>query len=416
MSRRRRGRGVLVAIQVALALMLLVGAGLLVNTVARIAFRDLGFDASRLLTFDFQIPATEFVRPAGSYRGAAVYAVSPPPALALARVLDRVSAVPGVVSAAGVSHHPINSFVLARMPLAGFDDRREHVSKFPVNFLVTPRFFTTMKATILRGREIESTDTFERRWVTVVNETMARRYWPGQDAIGREFVLDTLPEERPRQIVGVVRDMPTRREQTPPEAVYYTSYLQQTARVRSPWTAIGGRMTFVVRTADDPSRLVPDLRRAVAEIEPDRPLTAITTTDLGVYFWLRRTYVLAVLGLAIVATLLSAIGLYGVMAYALSRRTREIAIRVALGADAWEVIRTVSLPSLKVVTAGVVAGLAGAAGFGRVIQSQLWGITATDLTTFVSASLVLVSVAALSCVPPIRRALRINPSAALRSE
>jgi putative ABC transport system permease protein len=414
--RRQRLRSALVAAQVALALILLVGAGLLVNTVVRVAFRDLGFDPARLLTFEFQIPATEFLHPAGTYGGANLFDVSPSPALTLERVLDRVGAVPGIASAAGISHHPQNSFLLARMPLAGFDDRREPVSKFPVHFLVTPRFFSTMKASIVRGREIDAGDTLSRGWVAVVNETMARRYWPGEDVIGRQFVIDTLPDERPRQIVGVVRDIPTRREQTLEEPVFYTSYLQQPARARAPWAGIGGRMTFVVRAVGDPARLVPDVRRAVAEVEPDRPLTAIATTELGMYFWLRRTYVFGVLCLAIVATLLSAVGLYGVMSYALSRRTREIAIRVALGAGAWEVVRTVSLPSLMVVGAGVAAGLVGAAGFGRLIQSQLWGVTATDGATFAAASVVLVSAAALACIAPIRRALRINPSVALRSE
>jgi putative ABC transport system permease protein len=414
--RRQRIRAALVAAQVALALVLLAGAGLLVNTVARIASRDLGFEPRGLMMADFQIPGPEFLRPAGTFRGANVFAVTVPPALTLSRVLDRLAAVPGVESAAGVSHHPIHSFLLPRMPLAGLDNRRQPMSTFPAHFLVTPRFFTTMRATIVRGREIEAGDTAAGAWVAVINETMARRYWPGQDAIGREFVIDTLPDERPRRIVGIVRDMPTRREQAAPDAVFYTSYLQQPARVIAPWGGIGGRMTFVIRAAGDPSSLVPDVRRAVAGVEPDRPLTAISTTELGIYFWLRRTYVLAVLGLAIVATVLSAIGLYGIMSYGLSRRTREIAIRVALGAGAWEVVRTVGLPSLAVVTTGVGAGLVGAVGFGRAIESQLWGVSATDGATFMVASLLLIAVAGVSCIPTIRRALRIDPSAALRSE
>ena len=415
-TQRQRTRSALVAIQVALALVLLIGAGLLVNTVYRIAFRDLGFDPSRMLTFDFQIPASEFLRRTGNYRGAAVYDVDPSAALTIARVLDRVAAIPGVASAAGVSHHPTNTMFLPRMPIAGLNDSSQHVSNFPVHFFVTKGFFSTMKATIVRGREIDERDTVTRQWVAVINETMAQQYWPGRDPIGQQFLVDSLPDERPRLIVGVVRGIPTRREQATPEPVFYTSYLQQASRIRSPWGGVAGRMTFVVRAAGDPSHLVEDLRKAIGEVEPDRPLTAVTTAERGHFFWLRKMHVFAVSGFALVATALAAIGLYGVMSYTLARRTREIAVRVALGADVREVIRTVGLPSLRVVAMGLAGGLAGAVVFGRFIESQLWGVTATDAPTFLAAAVLLVAVAAFACVPPIRRALRIDPSVALRTE
>jgi len=415
-AQRHRTRSALVAIQVGLALVLLIGAGLLVNTVYRVAYRDLGFDPSHLITFDFQIPGTEFLRRSGSYRGAAVYDVNPSPTLTLARVLDRMAASPGVASAAGVSHHPTNTMFLPRMPLAGWHDSTQHISNFPVHFFVTAGFFSTMKATIVRGREIDERDTESSQWVAVINETMAQQYWPGRDPIGQQFLVDTLPEERPRQIVGVVRGIPTRREQTTPEPVFYTSYLQQTSRISAPWGGVAGRMTFVVRTTGEPSHLVDEVRKAIAEVEPDRALTAITTTELGPFFWLRKAHVFAVSGFALVATALAAMGLYGVMSYTLARRTREIAIRVALGADVREVIRAVGLPSLRVVVMGLAGGLAGALVFGKLIQSQLWGITATDGPTFLAAAFLLVAVAAFACIPPIRRALRIDPSIALKTE
>ena len=414
--RRQRAWSALVAVQVALALVLLIGAGLLVNTVARVASRDIGFDTSNLMTFDFQMVPAEFLHPAGSYRGAQVFDIHPPPPLAFARMLERVAAIPGVESAAGISHHPLTSFVLVRMPLGGVNGAGEAAASPPVHFLVTPRFFSTMKATIVRGREIGDSDVGTGAWVAVVNETMARQYWPGRDPIGQQFVLDTLPDERPRQIVGVVRDLPTRREQTIAEPVFYTSYLQQLPRTRAPWAGMGGRMTFFVRTAGDPLRLVADVRRAIATIEPDRPLTAVSKAELGNYFWFRKAHVLAVAGFALVATLLAALGLYGILACTLARRTREIAIRVALGAGAVEVIRAIGLPSLRVVSIGLAAGIAGAIGFGRLIESQLWGITATDPPTFVAAAALLVTVTGLACVPPIRRARRIDPAVALKAE
>ena len=415
-SRDQRLRGVLVSAQVALALVLLVGAGLLVNTVVRVASRDLGFDSSGLLTCEFQISPIEFLRPSGSYRGAAVYEISPPPALALRRVLERMAAVPGVVSAAGISHHPTNSFLLPRMPLAGLTESRALLSSFPVHFLVTPRFFSTMRAPLVAGREIEEQDTDARPWVAVVNEAMAHRFWPGESPIGKQFTIDTLPSERTRTIVGVVRDIPTRREQTTPEAVYYTSYLQQEQRARAPWGGIYGRMTFVIRAAGDPLLLVGPLRHAVAEIEPDRPLSSIATGDPGDYFWLRKMHVAAVSGLAVIATLLASLGVYGIMAYTLAGRAREIAIRAALGAGTREIVRAISWPSLTIVGAGIALGLGGAVAFGTMIESQLWGVSATDRPTFAIAALMLVAAAALACVGPVRNALRIDPSTALRAE
>ena len=414
-----RGQGVragLVVVQVALAMVLLVGAGLLLNTVARVASRDLGFDGAGLLTCEYQISATEFLHSSGTYRGAAVYDVAPSPAAALGEVLQRISVVPGVASAAGISHHPVNTFLLPRMPLAGLTEPSAPTSSLPVHFQVTPRFFSTMQAALVNGREIDDTDTDASAWVAVVNESMARRFWPGGDAIGKQLTIDTLPGERPRTIVGIARDIPLRREQTTPDAAFYTSYLQQEPRVRSPWGGTRGRMTFVVRAAADPRALVEPIRRAVAEVDPDRPLTSISTGELGIYFWLRRTHVFAVSALAVVATLLAAIGVYGIMAFTLAGRAREIAIRGALGAGRRGIVQTIGVPSLGIVSAGIVVGGAGALGFGAVLESQLWGITATDRPTFAAAALLLATVAALACAGPVRRALRIDSSSALRSE
>ena len=415
-SHEERVRALLVGAQIALALVLLVGAGLLLNTTVRVVSRDLGFEASGLLTCDYSISGFEYLRTSGVYRGATVHDVSPSPAVTLERVLRRISALPGVVSVAGMSHHPLNSFFLPRMPLVGLTEPGAPTSKLPVHFHITPRLFSTMQTPIVRGREIDDTDTGASPWVAVVNESMARTFWPGGDAIGKQLTLDTVPGERPRTIVGIVGDVPTRREQVTPEPVFYTSYLQQEPRVRSPWGGVRGRMTFIVRASGDPMRLAEPMRRAVADIDPDRPLTGIATGEPGGYFWLRRTHVFAVSALAIVATLLASIGVYGIMVYTLAGRAREIAIRAALGAGTREIARAIGLPSLRIVSVGIAVGLAGAAGFGSVIESQLWGITATDRPTFAAASLLLAAVAALSCVGPIRRALRIDPSAALRTE
>ena len=175
-------------------------------------------------------------------------------------------------------------------------------------------------------------------------------------------------------------------------------------------------MTFVIRAHGDPLSLVEPVRRAVAEVEPDRPISAISTADPGVYFWLRKMHIAAVAGLAAIATLLAALGVYGVMAYTLAGRAREIAIRASLGAGTREIVRAIALPSLTIVGAGIVVGLGAAFAFGTLIRSQLWGVSATDRPTYAVASLMLLTAAGLACIGPIRSALRIDPNTALRGE
>ena len=411
-------RSALVATQIAVAFVLLIGAALLTTSFARLATRDLHFDPDHLIMFDFRVPPTEFVRPAGIRGGATEVEIGPLPSATLERVLDRLRGLPGVVSVAGISHHPTNTIVLTR-PALTVEGRHAPVDAdrlLPVYFLVTPNFFNTMRTRIVRGREFGSGDTTSSPWVAVVNETLARALWPGEDAIGKRIRLDVSSDEQTREVVGIVRDIPTRRAQLQADPVVYASTWQQPPTSRPPFAGMFGRMTFVLRTAGDPGALAPAVRRAVAEVEPDRPLANIASGRVERYFWGRYSYVFVLAAFAIVATLIASIGVYGVMSYAVSQRLREIAVRIALGADARDVLTVVARQALAIVGVGLGIGVAVALGMMRFISSQLWGVTPTDPATFLMVAGLLAAVAAAACVVPVRRALETDPVSVLKAE
>jgi putative ABC transport system permease protein len=254
--------------------------------------------------------------------------------------------------------------------------------------------------------------------VVIINEAMARRFWPGEDPIGKRLTLGVVAGERPREIVGVVRDIPTRRDRTDPLPVIYASYLQQSPAYRGPFANMFGEMTFLLRTSGDPLSLVPEARRSVAEVDPDHAITRIQTME---QYWGRgmrdKSIFAAVLGVfAFVATLLAAIGIYGVMAYSVAQRTREIGIRMALGASPRKVLAAIGRRAVLLISFGILLGLAGSLALSRLIASQLWGIEPTDPATFIGISLLLTAVALVACFVPARRAIRVDPTEALRTE
>jgi putative ABC transport system permease protein len=420
---RHRLQSALVTLQIASALVLLIGSGLLINSFVRLAGFDLNFDPSGLLTFEYRIPQQQYVRNMGVFQGAPYSAIDPSPTPTIQRVYERLRTMRGPEAVAGISQPPVNSLVLNTMSFS-IEDRppaengADRDSLRAVYFLITPNFFSTMKTRLVRGRDLNEFDTAAGAWVVVVNETMARRFFPGEDPLGKHLTLSVVAGERPREIVGVVRNIPLRREQAEPEPAIYASYLQQSPDYRGPIANMFGQMTFLVRTAGDALSLVPEARRAVADVDPDHAITRIQTME---QYWgggMRDKRILAaVLGVfAFVATTLAAIGIYGVMAYSVAQRTREIGIRMALGASPGRVLGLIGRRAALLIALGLLLGLAGAMGLARLIASQLWGIQPTDPATFTGVSLLLVAVALLACLVPARRAIRIDPTEALRTE
>jgi putative ABC transport system permease protein len=373
------------------------------------------------LTFEYRIPGSEFLRLIGSYRGFPYYEIAPDPSLVMERMYDHLQNVPGVVSVAGVSHRPLNSLLVPTLTIAAEDESRAPGTVPPPTasyLLVTPKFFATMKATLVCGRDFDARDLRSAPWVAVVNETAAARLWPGEDPLGKRFRLDTGPDEQPREVIGVVRDLPLSHAQTDSKAVVYASYLQQPTRYRGPWANIVGQMTFVLRTPGHPADLVPAARKAVADVDPDRPISNIAPVMLDVALGVRRRrpFAFVLSGFALAATMLAGIGVYGLMSYSVALRTREIGIRRALGATSRDISMMVGRYAAVLVAGGLVVGLAGAFALTRLIASQLWGVTPTDPRTYAGVSLLLVLVALLAAVVPVRSAVRVDPTVALKYE
>jgi putative ABC transport system permease protein len=423
-ARGVRFRGVLVSVQIALALVLLIGTGLLLNSFIRLNNRDINYDPRGLWTLGYRIPPATYLRSIGSYKGYPYYQANPPPAPTIERVYARLQQLPGVAEVAGISHTPTATVLVPRVDLSAdtASPDASHPSRLEaaniVFFIVTPNVFATMRTPVVRGREFLESDTLSTPWVVVVNEALARTLWGDGDPLGREILLDIVPEEQPRRVIGVVRDVPLGLTQTRAEPIAYLSYRQQPGRTRGPWPNTAGQMTFLVRSAADPASVIQAAQRAVAEIDPDRPLANILPLDrLLTTAVLERHTVGLVIGVyAVASTILAAIGIYGVMAYTVSHRTREIGLRIALGADRGRIATLVSGSALPVVAVGLVAGVAASLALSRLIRAQLWGVTPTDPLTFAAVSLLMTTVALLACVLPVRRALRVDPASALKNE
>lgn len=439
-SRSPRLRSALVAVQIAVTMILLVGAGLLMKSFVRVMSRDLRFDTERLLTFEVHIPIGDYLQRRGTVEGLPYFEISPPPSIALERIYHGLRAIPGAQAVAGVSTPLLNSVVVpsARISLdaqpthagtpsapsasfaigvggaaAHLDERRTLTAAY---FLVTPEFFASIRSQ-LRGRDFTDRDTAAGEWVAIVNESAAHRFWPESDPLDQTFTILNSPEERRRRVIGIVRDIPLTIEGEFRPAIY-TSYLQQPTGHPSIGANIFGQMMFMVRSTADPISLLPAARRAVGEVDRDRPLSNIATMETRLQGVIPRRgyFVFAISAFALTATLLAAIGVYGVMAYSVTQRTREIGIRVALGAATHEIIALVGRRVVLIVALGLLAGLGGALAVTQLIEAQLWDVTPTDPATFVLVSLLFALVVLIAAFFPMRRALSVDPTIALRCQ
>lgn len=404
----------LVAIQIAIAFVVLVGFGLLVNSFARLTYRDLNFEPAGLLMFEARTRATS--KPLGGLNGVPYSEMETVPSHAMRRLHERLKVVSGVESVAGISFPPVDSLILPLVDARVDDDAGGELRR-AAYFLITPGLFQTLRTPVLSGRELTDRDTAGRPWVAIVNAAAARQFWQGGDPIGRRVTLDVGPDERPREVIGVVADIPTRHGQLDSQPVIYASYLQQPTRYRSSFGMMFGQMTFFVRHPSDPMSLAGAIRKAYSEVEA-RPIGAIMTANsrraLGAA---RLEYNLLLLAfLAATASLLAAIGVYGSLTYTVNQRRREIAVRKAVGATRAAILASIGRHVIIVVLAGLVAGWLGARTFAHLLASQLWGITSADLLTYAVASILLTAAALLASLGPARRALSVEPAITLRAE
>ena len=419
---RVRTRQALVVAEVAVSLTLLIGAGLLLRSFVTLRSNDPGFRPDHVLAVDIDLPAS---RIASDSRREQFFDA----------LLGRVAALPSVVSVGGIEQLPLSGpqqttdfRILGAPPPAPGDEPDVSYAS------VTPGYFDAMSLALVRGRLLGAQDDARSPRVAVINETMARRFWPNDDPIGKRLALsiESLRFDRPnapprldfeagaREIVGVVADVRSSGMAEAPLPASYVPFAQRPVGNLS--IAVRMRCARAVQrdgamTGCDPMRLVPPIRAAVRALDPDQPISAAVAMSDVVAASLReprdRTTLLS--AFAIVAVLLAAVGVYGVMAYGVTERTREIGVRVALGAAGPDVVRLVVGGALRMTAAGVVLGLAGGVVASRLLASMLYGVTPIDLPTYVGAPLIIFGVGVLASWLPARRAARVDPASALRS-
>jgi len=387
--------GPLVTAEFALAVVLVIGAGLLIRSFGELSRVDPGFESEGLITSRVTPPETDYPD-AASRR--AFYD----------ELLTRVRALPGVREVDAVDRIPLASGSYAGFAFEIEDDPYVPGTEAPVvgDRRVTPGYLRTMGIPLLRGRGLEETDREGSPKVALINQTMARTYWPGEDPIGLRFKEVWLDEWT--IVVGVVGDVRTYGLASEVEAEIYRPFAQMPTR----------ELSLAVRATGDLAGLADGLRAAVAAIDPHVPVTEIRPVARIVEASMAGSrFTMALVGaFALLALALAAVGIYGVLSYTVGRRTREIGVRVALGARAADVLGSVLGRALVLSGAGAAVGVVGALGATRLLESLLYGVAATDPLTFVAVPLALVAVALLASYVPARRATRIDPMTALRQE
>ncbi len=385
----------LVAAEVALSLVLLVGAGLLLRGFVNLVGVDPGLNSKNLLTFQASPPAT--IADSVRYRQF------------FAPLLDGIRATPGVRSAAMVSMLPIQACCMnVRFTTAGRAPETDPAQLTTAELrVISDEYFRTMRIPVREGREFAATDDEARPRVAIVNEELAKRYFPRESAIGKQIYAGS---RQPWTIIGVVGDVHSMGlDQGSPSELYVG------ARQQPGWR---GTMTFVVGTQNTPEMLIAPIRRILRDVAPTQSLFQIMTMDTVISESVRsRRLILMLLGVfASIALLLSAVGVYGVMSYGVSQRQREIGIRMALGARRADIGRMVLSHSTRVAMVGVGAGLAVAATATQLLDSMLFNVGARDPLTFIAVPIVLFVVALAATLIPARRAARVDPMVTIRTE
>jgi putative ABC transport system permease protein len=391
----RRARNLLVIAEVAVSLVLLVGAGLLIKSFLRLQEVKPGFNPEHVLAMEMFLPGAKYPE---EYQHVAFFE----------QVLTRARALPGVEAAGVVSVLPISE----NYDRFGFTVENEPPTPTGEGpsadrYMVSPGYLQALGIPLLRGRQFNEQDDRDAPPVVIVNETFARNYWPSGDAVGRR--VRTGDEKNPwREVVGVVADVKQYGLDTPSTLQLYLPHQQSPSQ----------QMVLVVRTKGDPEGQIASVRNEVWAVDKDQPVYNIRTMEqLLSKSVAQRRFNMLLLGIfAAVAMALAAIGLYGVMAYSVTQRTHEIGIRMALGAQAQDVLKMVVGQGMLLALIGVGIGLVAALALTRLISSLLYGVSATDPMTFVGVSLLLSLVALMACYIPARRATRVDPMVALRYE
>jgi putative ABC transport system permease protein len=392
-------RKVLVTAEFALAVVLLAGAGLLLRSYERIIAVDPGFTADRVLTFNLALPAAKY----GSTDAVTHF---------MADYLERLRATPGVESTAAAFGLPLTDGFNASSSFLKPGEADSENSPSIGMRVVTPDYFRTMKIPIRRGRFLEPHDDASTPEVVVINEEAARRYWPDQDPIGQQLRLGVRLVSGVRSgqktIVGVVGDVKFGALDAPAPPEVYLPHAQHPI----------SDLTIVARTAGEPTSIVPSARAALAAMDRELPMADILTmNDLVGRSIAERRFVMLLIGaFATLAVALAAIGIYGVLAFIVTQRVQEIGVRLAIGAAPGDVVRLFVREGVVLTALGLVFGLAGALAAAQALTSLLFGVNATDPSTFAAVAIALAAVAFVASYVPARRAARVDPMSALRTD
>jgi putative ABC transport system permease protein len=397
--RRQRMRALLVVCEVALSLVLLVGAGLMIRSFSRLLAVDPGFKADHVLTAFVSLPVSKYPK---REEQTAFFD----------RLLERLRNVPGVSAAGVVTDIPLYGGSSTGFDVEGRPEAAPGTRAMTDYRLINSDYFSAMGIKLVKGRAFSRYDTEAAPGVVIINQTMAARYFVGEDPIGRRLDLSGNPKDL-REIVGVVADVRNYGVDAEVKPEVYVPFLQSAPGYLS---GVVSAMTIVVRSAIEPTALATALREQVQALDKDQPVSEIRTMEwyLADSMAQRRFNMLLLGAFAGLALVLAGVGIYGVIAYTVAQRTHEMGIRIALGARGGDILKLIFTHSMLTTVAGIVIGLAAAFGLTRLLQNLLYQVTATDPLVFASIPLLLLVVAMLATYIPARRAMKVNPITALR--
>jgi putative ABC transport system permease protein len=397
-------RNALVVSEIAIALVLLIGAGLLLKTFIRLQRAEPGFNPDGVLTFNLQLPGSKY----SDWRQVSSF---------YTRILDRIKSLPGVQSADAASFLPLESGWRLKFSIAGRPPAEPGEEPIAQHRPISKGYFQTMRIPLIEGRELTERDNVDAPGVIVINQALAHRYWPDEDPIGKRIVSTVrsigplgrvMPKALDFEVVGVVGNEKNNGLNAAAEPAIYFSHDQFAYR----------SMSVMVRSSSNPMSLLGAIQNEVWAMDNSLPVSEVKTANqiLANSVAQPRFSVLLLGIFAALALILAAVGIYGVMSYSITQRTREIGIRMALGAQSSDVLRMVLGEGFKFAFAGIGIGLVGAFLLTRFLTSLLYGVSAADPITYAGVSAILAAVALVACYIPARRATKVDPLVALRYE
>jgi|SRR5579871_426264 len=421
---RHRTRNALVVTEIALAFVLLIFTGLMINTLTRILRISPGFAPEHLLTLQVRLTGDKYIN-AAPPNDPNFDVILPPVGQFCDRALNRFRSTPGVEDVALIDWLPLldSTGDSAQYASPGFTISGQSIStgaEKPNVFRegISADYFPMMRIPLIRGRGVSEHDTYSSAWVVVINEAMAKRYWPNQDPIGQAIKFDDSPDEKPRQIVGIVQDVKQVSLAEPAEPEAFVPYQQLSSRIYPGWTEARAHKSIIIRTHADPKVLMQSMRQIVADLAPESAIFGITTVERTVSLSATRwRFICQVLELfAGIALLLAVIGIYGVISYSIGERRHELGLRMALGAQQEQVLGLVLRQAMVLSLAGVIIGIAGSFAATPLLEKFLYGVKAHDPLTLIVVASLFLGITFLASYIPARHATKIDPIQALRHE